>query len=69
MIFTSVIRLTFVFIFILVMPLDGHAVSTAANDKLELNDLPASMVVSKERPNAPSLATTTTHRKLSVDDW
>ena len=55
--------------FSLVSSLNGHAGSTADKGKQETIDLPDSMVVSKERPNAPSLATTTAHRKLSVDDW
>jgi len=64
-----VFRLTFVFMFSLVITLNAHSVSTIDKGKQVAGELPASMVVSEQRPNAPSLATTTSHEKLSVDDW
>ncbi len=39
------------------------------HQKMELGELPASMIPSTERPNAPSLAYVEGHKEVSVDDW
>lgn len=69
MIITDITRCTFVLMLGLMIPSNGHAGSATDNDQSSKREIPASMVVTKERPNAPSLAITSGHRKLSVDDW
>lgn len=39
------------------------------HQKLATQNFPPGMIVSEEKPYAPSLATTTSHQKLSVTDW
>ncbi len=64
---TRTIQVTFLLFFSLT------AESMSDTDSTEKNatekSIPASMIVTKEIPNAPSLATTTADHPLSVNDW
>lgn len=67
MAFTDTIHITCLLISVVVIPSQGQADSSPV--QATIKNLPASMVASESRPNAPSLATTESHRKLTVNDW
>ena len=72
MTFTDTIRIALILLLSCVAPSIVIAESSTHKPSMKesaAKDLPASMIASKERPNAPSLATTTAHDQLKIGDW
>lgn len=67
MIFIRAFQVLSIILLCLVVTTSSYAESVTNNAAVK--NIPASMIVTKEKPNAPSLAITTSDRQLTDSDW